>query len=86
MTSHGSFCIGVQEYPPPPPSCKTREIEYSTRRLVKKVGYLPQTVQNCVYEYHLKRVDSFCTVLFCEYQLCSRITNSYMQNYSFIFS
>ncbi len=27
-------------------------------RLVKKVGYLPQTVKNCVYEYHLKRVDS----------------------------
>jgi hypothetical protein len=27
-------------------------------RLVKKVGYLPQTVKNCVYEYHLKRVNS----------------------------
>ncbi len=37
-------------------------------RLVKKVGYLPQTVKNCVYEYHLKRVDSEPT-LFAHFRL-----------------
>ncbi len=31
-------------------------------RLIKKVRYLPQTVINCVYEYHLKRVDSELTL------------------------
>jgi hypothetical protein len=47
MTPHGSFCIGVQEYPlPPPPENPGNWIQ---RELTRKKGRVPAPMSKTVF-------------------------------------